>query len=261
MYTLLHEAHMTGAPVARALFFVFPEDPTTYDVSDQFLLGDAILVSPVVSEGQTSVNAYIPKGNWWNLFNWSPIHSNGSYYKLDAPWDTINVHVRSGFILPMQEYANTTALVRSSPVTLLVVFSGVEQESASGELFLDDDTEIGMEIRPKTSTHIKFVAAKSASRGSVRSTVRYGEWAEQQGLYVHKIVLVGLMTPASSLLIDGAPSPDIVTLNFDKASSIQEISGLRLSAGKDFEVAWTSTTHAVDSIATSLWQLSCLHSN
>lgn len=261
MYTLLHEAHMTGAPVARALFFVFPEDPTTYDVSDQFLLGDAILVSPVVSEGQTSVNAYIPKGNWWNLFNWSPIHSNGSYYKLDAPWDTINVHVRSGFILPMQEYANTTALVRSSPVTLLVVFSGVEQESASGELFLDDDTEIGMEIRPKTSTHIKFVAAKSASRGSVRSTVRYGEWAEQQGLYVHKIVLVGLMTPASSLLIDGAPSPDIVTLNFDKASSMQEISGLRLSAGKDFEVAWTSTTHAVDSIATSLWQLSCLHSN
>ena len=133
MYTLLHEAHVTGTPVARALFFVFPEDEATLDVSDQFLLGDAILVSPVLQAKQTSVRAYFPAGTWYNLFDWSRVlSSNGSFEVLDAPWDTINVHVRAGAVVPMQEYAITTTLARKSPFTLLVVFETPKLGGNSG---------------------------------------------------------------------------------------------------------------------------------
>lgn len=133
MYTLLHEAHVTGTPVARALFFVFPEDEATLDVSDQFLLGDAVLVSPVLQAKQTSVRAYFPAGTWYNLFDWSRVlSSNGSFEVLDAPWDTINVHVRAGAVVPMQEYATTTTLARKSPFTLLVVFETPKLGGNSG---------------------------------------------------------------------------------------------------------------------------------
>lgn len=241
MYTLLHEAHVTGSPVARALFYVFPEDAATLDVDAQFLLGDAILVSPVLDGGQTSVTAYVPKGTWYNVFDWSAIRSNGSHYVLDAPWDSINVHVRAGSIVPMQEYANTTSLVRKSPITLLVALDGHEGDSASGDLFLDNDDEIGMQVRPDTSTYLKFEAALSSTGGSIRSAATHGEWAEQQGLYVQRITLLGVQSVPSSVRIDGAPAPESVRLDLNVTTSMLEISGLRLSAAKDFEVVWDST--------------------
>lgn len=136
---------------------------------------------------------------------------------------------------------------------LFVVFFGVEQEFVFGELFFDDDMEIGMEIWFKIFIYIKFVVVKFVSRGLVCFIVRYGEWVEQQGLYVYKIVLVGLMILVSFLLIDGVFFFDIVMFNFDKVFLIQEILGLWLFVGKDFEVVWIFIIYVVDFIVISLW--------
>lgn len=243
LYTLLHEAHVTGAPVARALFFVFPEDPVTLDINDQFLLGDALLVSPVLSGGQTSVNAYLPKGTWYNIFDYSRIRSSGSHFVLDAPWDSINVHIRAGSIVPMQEYANTTTLVRNSPITFLVVFDPAS-ESASGELFLDNDDDVDMNVRPQNSTFLKLEGSLSTTGGAIRSVVRHGEWAEQQGLFVHQIKVLGVETMPVAVMVDGVAAAS-VKMEWNDSLSLLKISGLHLSAGKDFELLWNSTSSVV----------------
>lgn len=98
-YTLNYKAHKTGIPIARPLFFAFPEDVKTYDISTQFLIGDAIMVSPVLEQGATSVNAYFPEGTWFNLFDYTESVTSSSqrhHHNLDAPLDEINVHVREG---------------------------------------------------------------------------------------------------------------------------------------------------------------------
>lgn len=127
--------------------------------------------------------------------------------------------------------------------------------SASGELFLDNDDEVGMEIRPKTSTHLKFEASLSGMRGSIRSNVTYGEWAEEQGLYVHRIAVLGVQTKPSSVTIDGAAAPQSVKVEFNTTTSMLEISGLQLSAGKDFGLVWddvsTPNAPADPSVASS----------
>lgn len=50
LYTIFKYSHDTGAPIARPLFFGWPHDPTTHTTDEQFMLGDSILVSPVLHE-------------------------------------------------------------------------------------------------------------------------------------------------------------------------------------------------------------------
>lgn len=47
LYTLFSQAHFDGATVARPLWMNFPEDSNTVSIDRQFMLGSAVLVSPV----------------------------------------------------------------------------------------------------------------------------------------------------------------------------------------------------------------------
>ena len=68
MYTAFSDAHFNGATVARALWMNFPGDPLCASIDRQFMLGDGVLLSPVLDSGATSVSAYFPQGYWYSLF-------------------------------------------------------------------------------------------------------------------------------------------------------------------------------------------------
>ena len=51
LYTFMVAAHLRGTPVARPLFFNFPQDARGYNVAEsEFMLGDSLLVAPVLEE-------------------------------------------------------------------------------------------------------------------------------------------------------------------------------------------------------------------
>ena len=50
LYTQHFFAHTAGCPIARPLFFTFPADNATRNVSDQWMIGDALMVSPVIQQ-------------------------------------------------------------------------------------------------------------------------------------------------------------------------------------------------------------------
>ena len=59
-----HQAAKSGEPVIRPVFWLAPEDEDALLCDDQFLVGDEILVAPVLYEGQRSRQIYFPPGNW-----------------------------------------------------------------------------------------------------------------------------------------------------------------------------------------------------
>ena len=63
---LNRRAAETGEPPVRPLVYRYPEDPKTWDVFDEFLLGDALLVAPSFSEKPRG-DVYLPTGDWERL--------------------------------------------------------------------------------------------------------------------------------------------------------------------------------------------------
>ncbi|KAH8041502.1 hypothetical protein HPB51_016947 [Rhipicephalus microplus] len=119
LYTLFYRSHVYGETVARPLFFEFPEDPRTHDIDEQFMWGSALLISPALYQGQTKVEAYVPRGTWYDIYDGGRFEqSAGGYRYFPAPIDKANVLVRGGHVVPMQEPAATTT-VSVSLVTLL----------------------------------------------------------------------------------------------------------------------------------------------
>jgi alpha-glucosidase (family GH31 glycosyl hydrolase) len=61
--TLAKEAAGTGEPIIRSMEYVFPGNDYA-DITDQFLLGDRILVAPVTEKGAVSREIVFPVGKW-----------------------------------------------------------------------------------------------------------------------------------------------------------------------------------------------------
>jgi len=106
IYTLFYRAHATGGVVASPVFFTFPEDPVAVKIDEQFMLGQFILISPVLHQGMTSVNAYFPQHLWYSFKDFSlavDASEGGKYVNLATPLTEVNVHIKGGSILPLQE--------------------------------------------------------------------------------------------------------------------------------------------------------------
>merc|ERR1711991_42642 len=147
MYTLLYNAHTTGSTFTNPLFFNFPDDDNTFGLDEQFMLGEAVLVSPALYKGQLKVDAYFPKGYWYDFkdFSLAVDASDGAKnVSLSTPLTSTNVHVRGGHVLPLQGNAMTTTAARTTPFDLVAALcpDGEAQGSLfwdDGEIFMSDD--------------------------------------------------------------------------------------------------------------------------
>ena len=101
LYSLAWRTHTTGAPFMRALFMDFPDDPGVRDIRDQYMLGPAFLVAPVIHPGQAERDVVLPAGADWFDFWTGRCHKGGQTIRVSAPIDTLPLFVRAGSIVPL----------------------------------------------------------------------------------------------------------------------------------------------------------------
>lgn len=112
LYTLMHEASVTGLPVLRPLVMHAPGDTEAVAAFDQLLFGEHLLVAPVVRPGQTKRLAYLPAGMWleWpGLERPGAIREGGQHVIADGPLDTVPVWLRAGGAVTLTRPAKHTS--------------------------------------------------------------------------------------------------------------------------------------------------------
>ena len=88
------QAHKNGTPVMRTLFYEFPDDPQAWEIEDEYLFGDHLLVAPILEEGQRVRRLYLPAGAQWQNLETGERVEGGAWYDVDAPLDVIPVFIR-----------------------------------------------------------------------------------------------------------------------------------------------------------------------
>lgn len=74
----MEEAHKTGAPIMRPMFWEFPEDAVCYELEDQYFYGADILFAPIYEESVTERRVYLPEGTW--IFTRDKTRVNGGQW-------------------------------------------------------------------------------------------------------------------------------------------------------------------------------------
>ena len=93
---VMEEAHELGRPVMRPMFYEFPEQECCWDMREQYMFGSDILVAPVLYEGQTEREVYLPAGARWTCVHDGKVYEGGGTVTIDAPLEVIPVFLKDG---------------------------------------------------------------------------------------------------------------------------------------------------------------------
>jgi hypothetical protein len=88
---LAGEATRTGMPVIRPVFWLAPHDKRALTCDDQFLVGDGLLVAPVVHKGKRERDIYLPPGTWQDYWSDEVFEGQSVLEKYPAPLDRLPI--------------------------------------------------------------------------------------------------------------------------------------------------------------------------
>ena len=127
----------TGVGLVRPLTFDWPDDAKVRDDVDAWMFGDYLLVSPVVEQGQSTKDVYLPAGVWTDFAS-GKVYQGGQVVHLAVDgkhWSDIPLFIRDGAIIPMQPVMNH---VDETPVTQLDVEMFPSASRTVFDLYDDD---------------------------------------------------------------------------------------------------------------------------
>jgi alpha-glucosidase len=173
-YALFEECHRTGAPILRPLLFEYPEDETTYNMDDEFLLGEAFLVAPITRSGIEHRQVYLPEGTWFHF--WSGEKFEGPAHVLaHAPLGKPAIYLKANTPVPLWPEMNHVSEKPADPLTILLYPS-----EGSGESVLYEDAGNGFGYERGEYTRRHVVCEVSGDEISLRLVEREGSFVPER---------------------------------------------------------------------------------
>nr|XP_016847510.1 PREDICTED: sucrase-isomaltase, intestinal [Anolis carolinensis] len=238
LYTLMHNAHVDGSTVSRPLLHEFPNDKTTWDIYKQFLWGPALMISPVLDQGEVTVNAYIPDARWYDYHTGADIKVRKQFKTLEAPLEHINLHIRGGYVIPWQVPNITTNASRQNPMGLTIALD--DNGVARGQLFWDD----GISIDTYENGDYYF-SRFQVSENTLNVSVDHNNYlTDTVDLTIGYLHVWGLTAPVTDVTVTYDGMTETASHQYDLTNQILEVdlTGKNYLIYKLSQVKWVTTT-------------------
>nr|XP_056702459.1 maltase-glucoamylase-like [Euleptes europaea] len=198
LYTLFHEAHVSGNTVARGLMHEFTADQETHGIDTAFLWGPALMITPVLQQATRSVDVYFPAAPWFDYYTGDKIPTSwlNTHVSIPAPLEKIPLFIRGGYILPTQAPAMRTATSRLNPFGLIVALN--EQGEASGSVFWDDGESIDT-----TENGMYFLAKYTYAEGHLTTRIVHNNYRGVDSLTYDTIHILGVTSRPNAVVLNG----------------------------------------------------------
>ena len=195
LYQVMREASETGVPALRPLLLEYPDDPETYGLQDQLLLGRDLLVAPVLREAQTERSVYLPAGDWYDYWTGRRL-KGGRRLTVPVTLDSIPIYVRAGAFLFTQPVVQHTGEMPGQPLRVSVY----PAEHSEAELYEDDGESL--DYRDGAYARRRFSQRRETGCQAVEVAAPTGSWRPAPRDLVLRIRADG---EPQRVLVDGTP--------------------------------------------------------
>jgi alpha-D-xyloside xylohydrolase len=166
VYAQAKDCSEHGLPMLRALFVDYPNDPGSWLVEDEYLFGSDILAAPLMHEGDTGRNVYLPPGEWLDYQSGKAYA--GGWQHIEAGQLPIIMLVRDGAVIPEIGLAQSTMQMDWTKLDLLVFAK--DAKMAKGFVCMPSDNELHEVLLRKSANGFRLVM--DPLRGKAALSVR-----------------------------------------------------------------------------------------
>ena len=207
LYNLFYQTSQTGLPVMRPLVLEYPEDEETYNLTDQFMIGESILVAPIYAPDRDKRMVYFPPGEWYDF--WTGEKYEGQQYLIvDAPLDTLPLYIKAGSILPLIPALN---YVGERAIEELEVNIYPSSEGSESSYTLYEDDGISFDYQTGESSLIEFNYQQQDDE--INLSINYLKIGYQLEYQSYKFKINELNNSPQEVLVDGESIKDWVYRN------------------------------------------------
>jgi alpha-glucosidase len=210
LYTAYFQHTQKGSPVVRPVFWDALTDSAALGTDDEYILGDHLLVAPVVDSGAQSRRVYLPAGRWYRMGS-GEAYDGGRFVAVQAP-DVLNdgndttglrglpVFARAGAVIPSQAVVSYEGQRRLDTLSI-DIYPG----SATSELY--EDAGDGYAYQRGEYRRTTFTTS-----GAPRLSMTLAQTGSYAGASSFKVTMHDVSRPQRAL-VDGRP----VRTNYDSA--------------------------------------------
>ena len=172
IYTAARQAYETGVSICRPLYYDWPEENEAYRQEGEYMFGDDILVSPIVTaagpDGLTFHKTWLPEGMWFDVCRNELVKGattlSGYYGQCDIPY-----YIKAGAVVVCNPLLKN--LKAESEQLVVRVIPGND-----GEIVLYEDAGDTQGYMVGQFTNMVFRHTQSASEVSLTIEPRTGQY-------------------------------------------------------------------------------------
>ena len=169
IYNVMEQSSETGLPALRPLCLEFPDDEHVAAIDDEFLFGSDLLVAPVLREGITERDIYLPDGEWFDYWTGRSF-AGGQTIQLPVSLDSIPMFIRAGGFIFRQPVVQSTDEMPGNPLKVLVA----PAKHSESDLYEDDGQTLAYRDGQFMRRH--FQQTNNGRRTTIEITAPSGAW-------------------------------------------------------------------------------------